>query len=209
MSKERQLRKQEEIRHAILEAAREIIAREGIQGLSIRKITNAIDYSPAIIYHYFKDKNEIVDTIVHEGYGQILASVRSVEVNESEPELEMKEIFVRYIKAALEYPDVYKAIMLNSDPSVLKRTALLERGISQRSPTLQLLCKNIERGIERGRYAPCDPELTAQIIWTASFGLTIKLMIEKEIPEEQINRLIEHHFQVLFTGIMNKSEGDG
>lgn len=206
MGKERQLRKQEEIRQVILDTARGIVAREGIQGLSIRKITNAIDYSPAIIYHYFKDKNEILATLVNEGYEQILASIRSVESNELEPEKELKEIFVQYIKAALASPDVYKSIMLNSDPLVLQRTALLERGIADRSPTLQTLCKNIERGIGRGRYAPCDPEMTAQIIWTASFGLTIKLMMEKEIPEEQINRLIEHHFYVLFNGIMTRLE---
>lgn len=56
-----QLRKQEEIRNTILEVARNIISKEGAQGLSIRNITNAIDYSPAIIYYYFKDKNEIVE----------------------------------------------------------------------------------------------------------------------------------------------------
>lgn len=204
MSKERQLRKQEEIRTAILNTAREIIGEEGIQGLSIRKITAAIDYSPAIVYHYFTDKNEILETLLNEEYGKILASVREVPANEEQPEMEMKEVFIRYIKNVLRAPDIYRAVMLNSDPTVLKRTSLLERGISQRSPTLQMLCRNIQRGIERGRYAACDPELTAQVIWAASFGLTIKLMMERDIPEEQMDRLIEHQFEILFHGLLSK-----
>jgi AcrR family transcriptional regulator len=206
MGKKRQLEKQEEIRNTILRVARQIISEEGIQGLSIRKITNAIDYSPAIIYHYFKDKNEIIETIVNEGFAKILDAVQSINRNEYEPEKEMKEIFVNYIKAALSIPEEYKAVMLNDDPTVLRRTGLLEKGISVISPTMQVLCNNLRRGIEQGRYAPCDPELTAQIIWTATFGIIIKLLIEKNISDEQVERLIEHHFHVLFHGIILKGE---
>ncbi len=206
MGKKRQLEKQEEIRKIILEAAKNIISKEGIQGLSIRKITNTMDYSPAIIYHYFKDKNEIIETIVNEGFGQILTSIRSVIRNENEPLKELKEIFLNYIKVALSIPEEYKAVMLNDDPSILKRTGLLEKGISGKSPTMQVLCDNLRRGVEQGCYAPCDPELTAQIIWTATFGLIIKLLVEKDISEDQVERLINQHFQLLFQGIMLRKE---
>jgi AcrR family transcriptional regulator len=206
LKKKRQLFRQEEIRKLILDAAREIIAKEGFQGLSIRKITNRIEYSPAIIYHYFKDKNEIVESLVSEAYGQILATISSVKRNEAEPEKEMKEVFINYIEAALASPEVYKEFMLNNDPSVLKRTGLLRKGISKTSRSLKILCENIQRGAVLGRYAPCDPELTAQIIWTSTFGLIIKIIIEKDIPKEQINRLIDQHFTIIFNGIMLKRE---
>jgi AcrR family transcriptional regulator len=198
------LHRQEEIRNIILDVARNIISREGIKGLSVRKITNAIDYSPGIIYHYFKDKNEIIESIVREGYERILALIRSVKRNEKEPEKEIKEAFTNYIKAALASPEEYKAFMLNGDTSVLNTTGILKKGISKKSRTLQLLCDNIQRGINQGRYAPCDPELTAQIIWTSTFGLIIKLIIEKDISQEQVNRLIDQHFNVLFNGIIRK-----
>lgn len=204
MTTERQLKKQEEIRNAILDAARDIIAREGVAGLSIRKITNAIEYSPAIIYHYFKDKNEIVETLVGEGYGKILSSIQQVNKNEEEPEKEIKELFVKYIKAALSSPEEYKAFMLNDDPSVRQTTAILERGIAERSRTMKQLKDTVQRGIRLGRFENYDAELAAQIIWTSTFGLIIKLMIEKEIPEEQVEQLMEQHFQVLFQGVMKR-----
>lgn len=206
MTKERQLRKQEEIRKSILDAAKDIIEREGVQGLSIRKITNAIEYSPAIIYHYFKDKNEIVETLVEEGYRKILTSIASVKRNYAEPEQEIREVFTNYIKAALDSPEEYKAFMLNSDASVLKKTALLERGISEKSRSIQLLCSNLRRGIEAGRFADCDIELSAQVIWTSVFGLTIKLILEGNIDEAQVDRLIEQHFKILFNGILIREE---
>jgi len=70
---------------------------------------------------------------------------------------------------------------------------------------LQALCENLERGIKQGRYNPCDPELTAQILWTSTFGLIIKIMIEKDVSQEQAERLIERHFSILFFGILKTS----
>lgn len=206
MTKERQLRKQEEIKSSILAAAKEIIEREGLRGLSIRKITNAIEYSPAIIYHYFRDKNEIVENLIEEGYRKILSSVASVRRNDAEPEKEIKEVFTNYIKAALNSPEEYKAFMLNSDPSVLKKTALLKRGISEKSQSIHALCSAIRRGIETGRFSDCDIELTAQIIWTSAFGLTIKLIYEESVEQDQVERLIEQHFNIIFNGILTRRE---
>jgi AcrR family transcriptional regulator len=206
MTKERQIRKQEEVRAAILDAAREIISKEGVKGLSIRKITNAIEYSPAIVYHYFKDKNEIVETLIGEGYRKILNSIGNVHRNEKEPEKEIKEVFSNYIIAALDNQEEYMSVMLNDDSAVLQRTALLAKGISQRSQTMQLLCETLQRGISQGRFIDLDVELTAQIIWTSAFGLTIKLIVEKNIPEEHINSLIEHNFRLLFNGIIKNLE---
>ncbi|MDF2592745.1 MAG: transcriptional regulator, TetR family [Clostridia bacterium] len=206
MTKERQLRKQEEIRSIILGAARDIIEKEGIKGLSIRKITNAIEYSPAIIYHYFKDKNEIIETIVEEGYIRILNSLTVVERNEKQPEKEIKEVFSNYIKAALDNRDEYMTVMLNDDPILKQRTTILKKGISKSSKTMALLSETIKRGVEQGRFSECDVELTAQVMWTSAFGLIMKLMIEKDIAEDQINALIETHFKTLFSGIMIRKE---
>lgn len=202
LTKERQLRKQEEIRNEILTAARNIISTEGVQGLSIRKLTKAIDYSPAIIYHYFKDKNEIVETLVGEGYQRILAAVKSVEKNEAEPEKEIREAFTKYIRAALEFPEEYKAFMLNESPEVLNRTRILEKGIAEKSPTMRFLYEAIQRGIDKGRFSPQDPELTAQVLWLASFGVIMRLIVEKDIGQDQIDRLIESYFDLVFKGIM-------
>jgi AcrR family transcriptional regulator len=206
MTTERQLRKQEEVRNIILEAARDIISQEGVKGLSIRKITNAIEYSPAIIYHYFKDKNEIIETLVGEGYQRILNSLSSVAKNENEPEKEIKEAFSKYIKATLDNKDEYMAVMLNDDPIVKQKTMILEKGISQRSRTIGMLSETLKRGIEQGRFAAFDVELTAQIMWTSAFGLIMKLMIETDIPKEQVDDLIENHFRTLFYGIMRRKE---
>ncbi len=202
MSRKRQMEKQEETRRIILNAAKIIIDKHGLEGLSIRKITNEIDYSPAIVYHYFKDKDEIVATLVEEGYGRIIDTISKGKIEGSNPLEQIKITFIKYINASLESPSEYKAFMLSENETILNKTSILRRGISKESPTIGALVRNIERGIEDGLIRPCDAELTAQIIWTSTFGLLMKLILEKNIEEEQKDRLIEEHFKLIFNGIV-------
>ncbi|HEY8344082.1 MAG TPA: TetR/AcrR family transcriptional regulator [Bacillota bacterium] len=202
MGRKRQLLKQEEVRSKILDAAREIVAKEGFRGLSVRKITKLMDYSPGIIYHYFKNKEAIVEALVSEGYGRILATVATGSREGSSPEAEIKERFTKYIKAALAAPEEYKAFLLSDNPTIQEKTSLLAKGVMEHSRTLQALGKEIQKGIEMGRFSPCDLELTAQVLWTMVFGLIIKIIIEGNITPEQIDRLINRHFELVFHGLI-------
>jgi len=196
------MEKQEETRRIILNAAKLIIEKYGLEGLSIRKITNEMDYSPAIVYHYFKDKDEIVATLVEEGYRRIIDILSKGKIESSNPIEEIKVTFLRYIHASLDNPNEYKAFILSENEAILSKTSILRKGISKESPTMGALTKSIQRGIEEGLIKNCNAELTAQIIWTSTFGLIMKLILEKNIEQEQKHRLIEEHFKLIFNGIV-------
>src|SRR5688572_7024617 len=66
--KERQVRDREAVRRAILDAARELFVSEGYQNVSIRKIAERIEYSPAAIYGYFPSKDDIFFALAEEGF---------------------------------------------------------------------------------------------------------------------------------------------
>ena len=48
------------LRQEILVAAGEILAREGYDGLSMRKVARRINHSATAIYIYFKDRDDLV-----------------------------------------------------------------------------------------------------------------------------------------------------
>src|SRR4051812_5939275 len=66
--KERQVRDRKAVRRAILDAARELFVAEGFQNVSIRKIAERIEYSPAAIYGYFPSKDDIFFSLAEEGF---------------------------------------------------------------------------------------------------------------------------------------------
>src|SRR3989475_1039465 len=65
--KERQERDREAVRRAILDAARDLFVSEGYANVSIRKIAERIEYSPAAIYGYFPSKDDIFFALAEEG----------------------------------------------------------------------------------------------------------------------------------------------
>jgi AcrR family transcriptional regulator len=66
--KERQERDRETVRRAILDAARDLFVTDGFQNVSIRKIAERIEYSPAAIYSYFPSKDDIFFELAEEGF---------------------------------------------------------------------------------------------------------------------------------------------
>lgn len=191
----------ENLRKKIIDAASEILAVEGYENLSIRKIATKIEYSPGIIYHYFKDKSEIVACVVEEGYGNILKSISEIQIDRENPDKTMISAMSSYIELMLEKPEHFRAILMNDIEEIQEKVSILEQGISKRRKSIELLCNLIYFGIEKGKFREMDVELTAQIIWTSTHGLISRLILEKNISEEQKKRLIKHHFDMLINGL--------
>ncbi|MDR3594949.1 TetR/AcrR family transcriptional regulator [Clostridium sp.] len=199
---ERKQMEKEAIRKKILDAASEILVEEGYDKLSIRKIASRIEYSPGIIYHYFKDKGEIIAFIVEEEYGKILKMLSEIPIDAENPEKTIEQTFRGYIELILEAPEKFRAILMNDIEAVQEKVNILDRGISKERKSMQGLCKVIELGIEKGKFRKMDAELTAQIIWTSTHGLISRLIIEKNVPKDQKERLINHHFEILINGLI-------
>src|SRR5690349_23151764 len=86
-TKERHERDRQRIQESILDAARELFIAEGYQNVSIRKIADRIEYSPAAIYSYFPAKDDIFFALAAEGF-RVLADGVSAAVAGVEDPLE-------------------------------------------------------------------------------------------------------------------------
>ncbi len=59
----RRRKHKEELRRAILDAAREIFVRQGYESFSMRKLAEKIEYSPGSVYLHFKNKEELFECL--------------------------------------------------------------------------------------------------------------------------------------------------
>jgi len=178
------------MRELILTAANEIIAVEGFDKLSIRKIANKIEYSPSLIYNYFEDKDEIVNNLMQRGYQKIVTAISSVKTKSDFPEDKLKEMMKKYIEEALQMPDEFMAAQLNKSPQVLKYTSSLYKGASKSNIALSFLftcLKDINKNMDDSKL-----ELTSQIIVASTLGFVVKLIIEKDIGDAQRQSLIDY-----------------
>jgi AcrR family transcriptional regulator len=202
---ERKEREKEEMRETILTAAREIVSSSGVDGISIRKIAGMIEYSPAIIYHYFKNKEEIVEILIEENYRKILTALSSFNTSDKTPEEKLRESSKSFIMLAVQMGDAYKSIMLNDSETVLAHTSVLQRGAAYERPAIAMLCKALRELPGFNEKADTQVELTAQIIWSLAFGLSLRLIVE-QVDDVQRQRLIEHTADFILSALKNVTE---
>lgn len=204
----RREREIEEMRELILSAASSIISDEGLDSLSIRKIAKKIDYSPSIIYHYFNDKEEILNNVMQRGYKKIVSAVSSVELKNSSPEERLVEMTKNYIMAALKMPDKFMAAHLSKSEEALKHTSSLFKGAAKEKPALSLLFQCLQDIYKNQEIDEDTIELTAQVIAVSTLGLIMKIIIEKDIGEEQRKRLIDFYSEDIVLRIVNGNKID-
>ena len=200
MSRTRQEKQSSEIRSRILDIARRIVCDEGVEALSVRRITSEMDYSAGIIYHYFENKEQILSTILLDVYQRILSSIHPPNGKIPPDELLMASA-KSFIQCVLECPAEYKAVMLDTSPQVLAFTSVLGEGTCEKQPAMMAMVATLEAGISDGVFAPCDVQLTAQAIWSATFGLLMRLIIERDVGIEQRTKLIERQINLIMKGL--------
>ncbi len=199
----RQLREHDRQKTRILDAARNLLAKDGLEGVSIRKITQAIGYSPTIVYHYYKDKDAVLYALAQEGFTLLMDAVRPVQGEaEGNPEDAFRSMFTRYVNAALGMPDIYRHIMLSSHPDLLSITRVLTPGISSERPAFAALVRLVlalRNPLVSASDVGEDAERVAQIIWTSIFGLILRLLVEKQEDSVLRNNLIRDHLDAMIT----------
>ena len=120
--KERQERDREAVSRSILDAARELFVTHGYQEVSIRKIAERIEYSPAAIYSYFPSKDDIFFALAEEGFRLLFAyggSPRSAVAGD--PVDAIRAMFWRYYEFSKEHPEYFALMFLDrSVPQISK-----------------------------------------------------------------------------------------
>jgi AcrR family transcriptional regulator len=66
-----------DLRERIVEAARDIVSEEGLDALSMRALGLRVGYSPATIYLHFQDKDELLRSVMEEGFKRLTATMEA------------------------------------------------------------------------------------------------------------------------------------
>ncbi len=117
--KERQERDREAVRRAILDAARELFVTEGYPQVSIRKIAERIEYSPAAIYSYFPSKDDIFFALAEEGFRLLAADVETLKP--LEPLDRLRAAFWNFYEFSRNHPQYFTLMFVDrSVPRIVR-----------------------------------------------------------------------------------------
>lgn len=112
---ERKEREKQEMRQNIIDAAISMFAEEGYDKTSIRRIADKIEYSPATIYLYYKDKDELLYDVQKVVFEQLYAAFKK-DVTATEPFERLKEIAYSYVNFGRQHPELYDLMFIIRAP---------------------------------------------------------------------------------------------
>jgi AcrR family transcriptional regulator len=168
---ERRERQKAELRDLILAAAASIIADDGFDALTMRKIADAIEYSPATIYLHFASRDEIALELVREGFRKLVDHIAPAAI-ERDPLRRLRLIGRAYLQFAESDPQTYRLIFMEDErfasPIML---ALKASADSASESAFGILLETVAELVDAGIYRPLPAPTIASLLWSSLHGI--------------------------------------
>lgn len=173
-------RRRQRVRLSILDAAERVFSREGEAGLSIRRLAEEIDYSPAAIYKYFGSKEELLDELKESFFERLMSTLDRASLAALPFEERVVLSCSRYIETAIARPHHYAAAFSSvPDASAGPDEAVCWEDFenSQKGQAFMFVVGLVREGQSIGVFdASYDPFIAAKSLWASMHGFALLLI---------------------------------
>jgi AcrR family transcriptional regulator len=179
--KEKRHRYKEEFRREILNSARDLFIDVGYEKFSMRRLAEKIDYSPTTIYHYIKNKDDLLFAICEEVAEQFLARIRYLRSVQSEPCEALRQAMLYLIEFAFENPNQYKVFFLTRPNVYGTQEEFMKRESMARNSYFEFR-EIVQTCIKAGKLRRMDIDVLTQVLATAPHGLITMTLYQNSFP---------------------------
>src|SRR5580765_4176875 len=203
--KERQERDREAVRRSILDAARELFVSEGYRNVSIRKIAEKIEYSPAAIYGYFPSKDDIFYALAEEGFRLLHTADSGAALDAGlaglEPLDRIRSIFWRLYEFSRQQPQYFELMFV--DRSVPRISQAYERFAFARELRSHLIAQ-IQTCIDSGALpSHLNANVVFRLLTMGLLGAAMMRLSARLTPGENADTLARDVMTVMFSGLQS------
>lgn len=197
-SKERHGRDRQRIQKAILDAARDLFIAEGYQNVSMRKIADRIEYSPAAIYSYFESKGDIFFALAEEGFrilGQgVLGGVRNID----DPFERLRRGLWAFYQFAKTHPEYFALMFLDRSVPSLSQDFQRFEFFQQTTARAEA---DVQACIDRGQFSrTLNPAAALHVLWVGVLGAATIGLAQRLAPGENPDALARDVLESLLAG---------
>ncbi|MGW6399282.1 TetR/AcrR family transcriptional regulator [Streptomyces sp. NPDC055134] len=162
----------EEPRQRVIEAAADLLAREGRDAVTTRAVAVAAGLQPPAIYRLFGDKDGLLEAVAEHGFAKFLAG-KTVAPHPQDPIEDLRAGWDLAVEFGLDNPALYT--LMYSEPTTTS-SAAFEAG-------MKILMGRIRR-LAAGGWLRVDEELAAMILHATARGAVLTWL---SLSDEQRN----------------------
>lgn len=183
-----------------------MFAREGELAVSMRRLAEETDYSPAALYKYFGSKAEVFNAVREAFFERLVERIGVATTNSTTASEKCRAAANAYITTALENPGTYlMAYSSWSDFIPLEEHSFGNQAAEQ----LQSL---IESGVQSGEFHQQDISLAGKSIWATVHGLTSLLIQVQDLgggvdgsENYSTDDIIEFHINFMINALQSRT----
>ena len=170
----RRARQREEARRAILDATELLLIESGGFDFSIRSLSKRSGYSAPTVYHYFGDKDGLIDALLEERVAVLADAIEKVPVT-GDAFADLHAVLRVFVGFGAAHPTFDRLMWTVSSKGESRTTPAMERLSARVRPPLVELA-------ESQRLRDHDIETAGQMIWALLHGLSALRVIEPGHP---------------------------
>ncbi len=174
-----------DLKNALIKAGVEILAKDGVSGLSLRKVALKAGVSHSAPYAHFVDKQALIAAISTEGFRQLYERVSAVaDQYHSQPEKQLIEAAWAYVQFALDDRDRFKVMF----SGVLEKEKDYPEFVAESQRNFQLVKMIVEANQASGNLRSGASELVALSAWGIVHGF-LMLLLEGQISHAVLEKM--------------------
>jgi TetR/AcrR family fatty acid metabolism transcriptional regulator len=152
---------QEGKRKQILDAAVRVFARSGYHGSRVGDIAAEAGVAHGLLYHYFSSKDEVLETVFRENFGELLERFRAVEAADEPAADKLEGIAKILLRTWRNDPDLVTVMVRD-----VARSPQLQVQVDEVREAFAIVQRVIERGQEEGAFRKdVDARLASWIVY--------------------------------------------
>jgi len=160
----------------ILGAARKVLAKKGIQGVTMEEIAHAADYKPATLYLYFKNKDELITSltvaVLEHAADRFEALAAQGGLSWACKAAALPEVLLEVYR--YDPPVLMSLFRLQASAAIPDLSPEMAKALNaQAARCLKGLAALVEQGIEGGAFKPVNPMAMADSLWGVFSGLVL------------------------------------
>jgi AcrR family transcriptional regulator len=197
----RQAQEKQTLRQTILTAAGELFLEQGYERFSLRKVAERVGYSPTTIYLYFRDKDDLLFTVVEEGFVQFGRQLVAAAESQADPWERIIALGRAYVNFALQNPIYYQLMFMQRTDFLTQK----QMGESQpRIASFHMLQQAVQQAIDAGVLRPGDAESYSDVLWAMVHGMASLAISMPAFDASRIQRTMETAWQMECQGLRQR-----
>jgi AcrR family transcriptional regulator len=173
-----------DLKNALIEAGINILAQEGVSGLSLRKVARKAGVSHAAPYAHFADKQALIAAISTDGHEKIHERIVDIVARyPDEPLRQLVETAWAYAEFGFEEPDLFRITF----SGVVERERDYPALVEMVAKNFELVRSLVVRCQAAGILSPGQPDLVAVGVWGLVHGF-VSLVQQGQVSRSVLDR---------------------